>query len=248
MARSGARRRYIAAWVAGPLLCFALVGVGRCDTGSRAHRHQRAGNCSDPRPCARTELDRRRRVACDPPDIRVRSRLAGLTRDRLERRPVPRGLGRRGIWRARRESRRERRDRRAGGWLRHLPGEREPGLVPPSPGAVDSISSPGWSGNDRVEAVRITEDGEVLDTRPIEIYAGPRNAWYVSIAWNGTNFLVAWSTYENYDGDVVATRVSPSGTVLDPGGIEIAVSSRNDGEHNCCQRRRPVARRLDVGT
>ena len=85
------------------------------------------------------------------------------------------------------------------------------------------------SGNDRVEAVRITEDGEVLDTRPIEIYAGPRNAWYVSIAWNGTNFLVTWSTYENYDGDVVATRVSPAGTVLDPGGIEIAVSSRNDG-------------------
>ena len=127
MARSGGRRRYIAAWVAGLLLCFALVGADAATPAAGPHRQQRAGNRPNPRPCARSGLDRRRRAACDPPDIRVRARLAGLTRDRLERRPVPRCLGGRGLRRARCESRRERRDRRAGGWLRHLPGEREPG-------------------------------------------------------------------------------------------------------------------------
>jgi hypothetical protein len=61
----------------------------------------------------------------------------------------------------------------------------------------------------------------------LEITGESRTQQKPAIAFNGTDFLVAWQDerYSQYFGDIFGTRVSRTGTVLDPGGIEIARDS-----------------------
>jgi hypothetical protein len=65
-------------------------------------------------------------------------------------------------------------------------------------------------------------DGTVGST--IEITNTARTQEEPAIAFNGTNFLVAWQDGRNhpYWSDIYAARVSRTGTVLDPDGIEVA--------------------------
>ena len=42
------------------------------------------------------------------------------------------------------------------------------------------------------------------------------------MAWNGTNYLVAWSDDNSGNLDLFGARVDPSGTVLDPTGINVS--------------------------
>ncbi|MCK4235378.1 hypothetical protein KAX75_13185, partial [candidate division WOR-3 bacterium] len=71
---------------------------------------------------------------------------------------------------------------------------------------------------------RVTPEGEVLDTAGIPIATGPYNQWYPSVAFDGTNYLVVWDDYGPSDYIIYGARVSPAGTVLDPGGFGISHS------------------------
>ncbi|HMI99852.1 MAG TPA: PASTA domain-containing protein [Gaiellaceae bacterium] len=77
-----------------------------------------------------------------------------------------------------------------------------------------------------VVGARISPSGAVLDPNPITISC-PSNYSCTSIypnepviAFDGTNYLVAWS--DSGSGNIYGTRISLAGTVLDPGGIRIS--------------------------
>lgn len=63
---------------------------------------------------------------------------------------------------------------------------------------------------------RITPDGQVVDPTPIEFYAADRGS-PSSIAFNGTNFLIAWVRRGGSGaGALYGIMLSPSGTVVMP--------------------------------
>jgi hypothetical protein len=71
-------------------------------------------------------------------------------------------------------------------------------------------------------ASRVTAAGAILDTYGISISTVAVNISGVSAAYDGTNFLVAWSDYRtgsNYD--IYGARVSAAGSVLDPQGVPL---------------------------
>jgi hypothetical protein len=73
---------------------------------------------------------------------------------------------------------------------------------------------------------RVSPQGEVLDGDGFLIASGPGDQTWSDIAFDGTNYLVTWTGYpENGGGDIYATRVTPGGTVLDPGGIPVSTGS-----------------------
>jgi len=80
-----------------------------------------------------------------------------------------------------------------------------------------------------IYGARVTPDGTVLDPAgiPISTFANadpsPGAQYVPSVAFDGTNYLVVWTAHRDPDPDyeVYAARVTPDGTVLDPGGIQI---------------------------
>ncbi|MBV9951532.1 MAG: hypothetical protein JO291_06245 [Acidimicrobiia bacterium] len=76
-------------------------------------------------------------------------------------------------------------------------------------------------GDTKVFAQRYTAAG--VRTGPvIALAAAHSDQFCPRAAWNGTNWLVAWTDHRNDAGDVYGTRVSGTGAVLDPGGIRIS--------------------------
>ena len=70
-----------------------------------------------------------------------------------------------------------------------------------------------------VYAARLDLAGNLLDTTPIPISLADYNQTMPRVGWNGQNWLVVWMTEREtnrYHYDVVAVRVAPDGTVLDP--------------------------------
>ena len=70
-----------------------------------------------------------------------------------------------------------------------------------------------------IYAARVRADGSVIDVTPIPVAINSYNQQTPRAAWNGTNWLVAWSTErddDRYETDIHAVRVSPDGVVLDP--------------------------------
>lgn len=64
-------------------------------------------------------------------------------------------------------------------------------------------------------------------------YCFPPNAQKVpAIAWNGTNYFVAWTDERNVSpggpADIYGTRITPAGKVMDPLGIGVATSSDSE--------------------
>jgi hypothetical protein len=74
-----------------------------------------------------------------------------------------------------------------------------------------------------IRGARVSSGGTVVDAAGIEISSG-RSLLDPSVAWNGTNFLVAWHGYSGPDADITGARVSNGGTVLDPAGIPISTA------------------------
>jgi hypothetical protein len=87
----------------------------------------------------------------------------------------------------------------------------------------------GSGDNTDVVGARIDPSGSVLDPDAVPIATAPGFQTAPAIAFNGTEFLVAW--HDDADGSGTSgARVSPSGSVLDPDGIAIAVATTSDGE------------------
>lgn len=86
---------------------------------------------------------------------------------------------------------------------------------------------------------RVTPDGTILDPGGIVIASSSEGEYRPAIAFNGTNYLIVYERWINDWLDIYGTRVSPDGTVLDPGGVRIsrqgmdeyspAVASDGDG-------------------
>ncbi len=78
-------------------------------------------------------------------------------------------------------------------------------------------------------AARVTTAAQVLDTAGIVMSAAANTQSGSAVAFDGTNYLVAWDDIRNgYNPDVFATRVSQDGTVLDPDGIAVSRTPYGD--------------------
>lgn len=77
------------------------------------------------------------------------------------------------------------------------------------------------SGNWSLLAKRVSLDGQVLDSTPIEI--NTVDTKYPCVGFDGENWFTVWS---HDDGGIYGARVDTSGTVLDPVAIQIS----NSGE------------------
>ena len=62
----------------------------------------------------------------------------------------------------------------------------------------------------------MTPSGNVLDTEPITVSGAPGDQMQPTVAWNGSNYLVAWRDHRSSGYDVFGARVSSGGSVLDP--------------------------------
>ena len=67
--------------------------------------------------------------------------------------------------------------------------------------------------------IRVSANGTVLDPSAFVISNAMGNQLLPSVAFDGTNYLVAWQDSRVSAYDIYAARVTPAGTVLDPNGI-----------------------------
>lgn len=73
-----------------------------------------------------------------------------------------------------------------------------------------------------VYARRVTPQGIVLDSQAIAISVGLNQfAAAPSVEFDGKNYLVVWTATRDGVGEMYGARVTPMGTVLDPGGVKI---------------------------
>ncbi len=93
---------------------------------------------------------------------------------------------------------------------------------------VYSDSQLNGAGNLNIRAVRVNNDGTVLDPnggRTICNAVGNQSA--PDIAWNGTQFLVVWADRRNGNWDIFGTRVDSNYQVLDGSGFPIATGAED---------------------
>ncbi|MEY2404608.1 MAG: hypothetical protein QOD38_2159 [Acidimicrobiaceae bacterium] len=78
-----------------------------------------------------------------------------------------------------------------------------------------------------IYGIRLDLSGSLLESVPFHIAAGPASQERPQIAWNGTDWLVVFESYDvngtgyYYQRSLEAVRVSPAGTVLDSTPIKI---------------------------
>lgn len=84
---------------------------------------------------------------------------------------------------------------------------------------VWSDSSGGSTYVDAVYGARVAADGEVLDPDGFAISPGAADEENPALAFDGTNFLVAWTLSDEWSPDLALTRVTPAGVVLDSAGV-----------------------------
>ena len=82
----------------------------------------------------------------------------------------------------------------------------------------------------KIFGARIAPSGTILDNTPIAIGSNPGEPGGVSMAFDGTSYLVVWDSY----GDIYAKRISPSGIVLDSIKRTIATGANNQRFPSVC--------------
>ena len=78
-----------------------------------------------------------------------------------------------------------------------------------------------------IYGARVNSDGQVIEEFPI--FIAPGGQVFPSVAFDGVNYLVIWSDTRSGspvgpDADIIGTRVTPAGIVLDPEGISISTA------------------------
>ncbi len=88
-----------------------------------------------------------------------------------------------------------------------------------------------WRGgqNPNIYGARVTPGGVVLDTAGIAITTATAYQESPSVAFDGTNWLVAWQDNRSGFYQILVARVSPAGAVLDTAGIPVTNASRQRG-------------------
>ena len=87
------------------------------------------------------------------------------------------------------------------------------------------------TGASDVYGARVSAAGALVDPTGFPIWIGAGDQKNPGVAFNGTNYLVAWSSAPALgNGQLVAARVSPAGVVLDPSGIVVNANTRSDVE------------------
>jgi hypothetical protein len=81
-----------------------------------------------------------------------------------------------------------------------------------------------------VYAARVSQDGVVLDPGGLDVALVTWDyGWNyfvdIAIAFDGSNYVVVWPDFRNGTWDIYGTRVTPAGTVLDPGGFPISTAA-----------------------
>jgi len=76
---------------------------------------------------------------------------------------------------------------------------------------------------------RVTPQGTVLDSAGITISQAADDQYYTSVAFDGTNFLVAWGDERSGSSDIYGARVTPQGSVLDSAGIAVTRAANDQG-------------------
>jgi len=85
--------------------------------------------------------------------------------------------------------------------------------------------------NSHIKGARITQDGTLIDSTPINISISPEPPlpsewkWAPVISFDGANYLAVWADYTQGYYYINCARVTPTGAVLDPYGIVISSGS-----------------------
>ncbi|WP_243338178.1 InlB B-repeat-containing protein [Anaeromyxobacter soli] len=82
----------------------------------------------------------------------------------------------------------------------------------------DNRSGAGWD----VYAARVNASGTVLDAAAIPIATGPGDQVAPTVAFDGTNYLLAWEDRAIGGGDIRAARVTPGGALLDADAVKVS--------------------------
>jgi len=84
-------------------------------------------------------------------------------------------------------------------------------------------------GDADVYAARVSLRGDALDPAGIVIASGPAAQRAPKVAFDGSEFVVAWEDHRGGNADVYAARVSSAGVVLDRGGVAVATGAGHQG-------------------
>ncbi|MEP7028304.1 MAG: hypothetical protein ABI960_06895, partial [Candidatus Eisenbacteria bacterium] len=77
-------------------------------------------------------------------------------------------------------------------------------------------------GDDDLVAARVRHDGTVLDPNGIDLASGPGSQVEPAVAWDGSQWLVAWTDTQGGSARVRAMRISSAGALLDPAPIDLS--------------------------
>jgi hypothetical protein len=86
------------------------------------------------------------------------------------------------------------------------------------------------SGPSDIYGTRVSASGQVLDTLGILVSGAGGNQLVPAVAFNGSDYLVAWQDRRSGVYNIYGSRVTSAGAVLDPAGIPISTAtySKND--------------------